>query len=87
MKEEGQAQPPADNGEAGAGADKAATAGGPGSGEGGKSAAAAAAAASQLDAVLCVDAHPTQPLLASGSHQKDGVVRLWEHVGGSTTAA
>ncbi|KAF5838918.1 WD40 protein [Dunaliella salina] len=29
--------------------------------------------------VLCVDAHPTLPILASCGHGQDGSVKLWEH--------
>ena len=29
------------------------------------------------DAVLCVHAHPTKPLLASCAHQQDGSAKVW----------
>ena len=31
------------------------------------------------DAVLCIDAHPTRPMLVSAGHKKDRTAKLWEH--------
>lgn len=29
--------------------------------------------------VLCVDAHPTRPLLVSCGHLQEGSIQIWEH--------
>lgn len=42
---------------------------------------AAAPGDGHCDAVLCVAAHPLQPLLASGALEKDCTVRLWAPAG------
>lgn len=32
-----------------------------------------------LDCVLSLDTHPTKPIIASGGHEKDATVKLWQH--------
>jgi hypothetical protein len=44
---------------------------------GGGTGGTATQAPSGAEAVLCVDVHPSQPLMASTGHQKEGLIKLW----------